>query len=570
MSTNSVNSSRIHLHHVRFNYEIAVIVAIALSLVIRLLIPSYFAYGSVHDDELMLRMARRLIFPTGNAWDQFAIQKEPGYSYLLAVLLKFEISPVVVVHLLYLAATYWLFRALRKVTLDSIAAICVICICLNPGFFGIGGSRIYNVSFQTALIVGLCAATIDLMVTWDKHQRFSLRTVWSGLVLMFVLVAVSITRPDYLFFTIPILGCVSMWNLISRWRNSYDLLFSIVILTAVVASPFLGKTIIRQVNSNNFGVYLVNDVNEGNFKRMMETLASIEEDETSKFIVVSSATLRKVEKQSETFALLSPFLRSREVDLWQSITCDSGGPCNEIAGGYLPLMLRDGIVSTFEISSAREFQRVTGQIADEVEFACDEGRLQCGAGGIGAWLPPAKKINFGLTLAEFAKLTVGRTYSFSDRTVFSGIGEPFSASAEAVPMWNILREKSWGLRSVTIGGTPNPLRSLISHMLAIISIILRVLAVIGTSSFLLLGLGRKADSGIVRIGVSMLFSTLLLTSFYALMYANSFGTSVDGGNLAYLMMAQPVALVVASFGFQLFADYIRAHQSPNTIKSVPS
>jgi hypothetical protein len=107
-------------------------------------------------------------------------------------------------------------------------------------------------------------------------------------------------------------------------------------------------------------------------------------------------------------------------------------------------------------------------------------------------------------------------------------------------------------------------------MLAIISIILRVLAVIGTSSFLLLGLGRKADSGIVRIGVSMLFSTLLLTSFYALMYANSFGTSVDGGNLAYLMMAQPVALVVASFGFQLFADYIRAHQSPNTIKSVPS
>jgi hypothetical protein len=324
------------------------------------------------------------------------------------------------------------------------------------------------------------------------------------------------------------------------------------------------------VNSNNFGVFLVNDVNEGNFKRMMETLASIEEDEPSRFIVVSNATLRKVEKESETFALLSPFLRSREVDLWQSITCDSGGSCNEIAGGYLPLMLRDGIVSTFEISSAREFQQVTGQIANEVEFACDEGRLQCGAGGIGAWLPPAKKIDFGLTLAEFAKLTVGRTYSFSDRTVFSGTGEPSSATAEAVPMWNILREKSWGLKSVTIGGTPNPLRSLISHMLNINSIILRVLAVLGTSSFLVLGLGRKASSGIVRIGISMLLAVLLLTGFYALMYANSFGTSVDGGNLAYLMMAQPVALVVASFGFQLLANYIQVRRSEIPIESVPS
>ena len=570
MSTVPANSSRSHLHHVKFRWEIAVIVAIALSLVIRLLIPSYFAYGSAHDDELMLRMAKRLIFPAGNAWDQFTIQKEPGYSYLLAVLLKFEISPVVVVHLLYLAATYWLFRSLRKATFDSIAAICAICICLNPGFFGIGGSRIYNVSFQTTLIVGLCAATIDLIVTWDKHQRFSPRTVRSGLVLMLILVAVSITRPDHVFFTIPILGCVSMWNLISRWRNSYDLLFSIAILTVLVASPFLGKTIIRQVNSNNFGVFLVNDVNEGNFKRMMETLASIEEDEPSRFIVVSNATLRKVEKESETFALLSPFLRSREVDLWQSITCDSGGSCNEIAGGYLPLMLRDGIVSTFEISSAREFQQVTGQIANEVEFACDEGRLQCGAGGIGAWLPPAKKIDFGLTLAEFAKLTVGRTYSFSDRTVFSGTGEPSSATAEAVPMWNILREKSWGLKSVTIEGTPNPLRSLISHMLNINSIILRVLAVLGTSSFLVLGLGRKASSGIVRIGISMLLAVLLLTGFYALMYANSFGTSVDGGNLAYLMMAQPVALVVASFGFQLLANYIQLRRSEIPKESVPS
>ena len=68
----------------------------------------------------------------------------------------------------------------------------------------------------------------------------------------------------------------------------------------------------------------------------------------------------------------------------------------------------------------------------------------------------------------------------------------------------------------------------------------------------------------------MLLAVLLLTGFYALMYANSFGTSVDGGNLAYLMMAQPVALVVASFGFQLLANYIQVRRSEIPIESVPS
>lgn len=539
------------------NWDVVVVVAVLVSFAIRLLIPSYFAYGAVHDDELMVRTAGRILYSSEYTWDQFAIQKEPGYPYVLALLLKFEISPVIFVHILYVFSTFWLYLSLRTLIHKSIAAFCVIGILLNPGFFGIGGSRIYNVSFQTALIVGLCAAMLGLVVSWESQRRVSQRVILSSTGLVVALSWMSITRPDFLLIAYPILGVFAIWSLIAPRRVPKDWRFYCAILLVMVVIPFMSKAVVRQINSSRYGVQLVNDVNEGNFKEMMEVLASVTAGKQSKFVVVSNAALQEVARQSQTFSQLTPFFLSRDAELWRSITCDAGGKCDEIAGGYLPLMLRDGIVETFNVTDAQDFQRVTGRIVSEVQNACNSEKLQCEGRGVGAWLPSITRFDLRLTFSEFCKLLVGRTFSFSDRLFLSGTAEPSHASSDALSTWNRLREDAWGSKGVTANGTPKGLRPIITHLLSTISLILRLFAIAGTFLFVVLGLRRAANLDIVRIGAGMMLAVLALTSFYALMYANSFGTHVDGGNLAYLLMAQPVALIVASFGMHLLANQIR-------------
>lgn len=527
------------------------IVLIAISILLRLEIPSFFAFGAIHDDELMVRMAQSLIDGTPEIWSQFAIQKEPGYSYFLALMIKMKLSPVIAVHLMTMVFTYILFRVLRNLVSEAHAAIYAILVVINPALFGVGTSRIYNVSFQTSLVVGLLAAVLRLIVLTRSPKASIYQFLLATFFLFVIIGTMSITRPDWILIAGPLVGGIVFWDILARRQSSYRNLFLVVAVASVFIIPFLSRELVRNLHERSYGVHLVNDVNEGNFKKMMESLARIEPQGGSRFIVVSRVALEKAIRVSPTFSQLSGFLSSRDAELWRSITCDAGGPCDEVAGGYLPLMLRDGIMKSFPDLDARSFQRLTAQISEEVDLACNSGQISCGTRGIGAWLPPVDQLDVRLSALEFVKLLYTRTFSFSDRVVFATETDSNRSAPDIASTWGIIQNDLVGSRDVTRNGTPQLLSRLISPTFSVVSFAFRLFVAIGTILFMLFSAKFWRQVHVVGIGSSMLASVFVFTFFYAVMYANSFGTAVDGGNLAYLLMVQPVAIGVALVGIHL-------------------
>jgi hypothetical protein len=560
MSNFSYRQSHVARWIDKFNWHVAVISSIALSVSLRLLIPSYFAYGAMHDDELMLRMAHRLNDGVPNSWDQYAMLKEPGYSYLLAFCLRVGISPILVVHLMLVASAYWFFHSFRKIMDERVAAYCAIAISLNPGNFGIGGSRFYNVFFVTALIVAMCAGIAQVIYASYNH-RGSLRRSMIGITSLSVIVAtMSISRPDGALIALLTVGGLAIWNLFVRTEEWRTKIIFATLLVSLIASLLVGREIVEHVNARTYDVSLVNDLNQGNFSRMMGNLASVVPNENLNFVVLSQATIKAVEGHSPTFRQIAPFLGSRDGELWKSITCDVGGPCNEVAGGFMPFLLRDAIIASFEEVDAEDFQQITGRIADEIDSSCVSGVLNCGHSGIGVWLPPLERLNIALTSRELVKLLVTRTYSFSDTTKFVNYGDPNNASSNAGSTWTEIRNELWGLRTVSEYGTPVLLQAPIRVFLRLSSVILQILVAFGTVAFLFFIWKARENRQICRLGGCMLLSVVGISFLNSLMFANSFGRSADGGNLAYLLMVQPLAIGISAVGLEMYLVRKRHHK----------
>ena len=564
MNTWRFSHRRDRLHEVRVSWHRCLVVFIALSVLLRFAIPTYFAFGAIHDDELMVRMAGKILAHTQSAWDQFAIQKEPGYAYFLALLIKLKVSPVIAVHLLTMASTYVLFLVLRSVVSEAHSAICAILIVINPALFGVGASRIYNVSFQTSLVAGLLAVSARFVFLLKSQTTARRQAFFAAFILFGIVGAMAITRPDWIFIAYPLLGSIAVTNLRNRTQLWFRNLCLLLILASISIIPAASKELVRISHERTYGVHLVNDVNEGNFKEMMQSLARIEPRSESSFVVVSKVALREAERISPTFSQMSRFLKGRDSELWMSITCDAGGPCDEIAGGYLPLMLRDGLIQSFPGANASDFQTISKRIANEIDLACRLGEISCGERGTGAWLPSVQNLDFKLSMLEFVRLLFSRSYSFKDRITFRSVTDSSRASIAAAPTWEIIESDLVGLRGVSRGGTPEILQHPISELLSFISLTIRLYSLIGALLFLRFAMKFRHDMHLVGIGFGMLAAVLVLTSFYSVMYVNSFGTSVDGGNLAYLMMVQPLAICVACIGFHFAFHQIRLRNRERT------
>jgi hypothetical protein len=118
-------------------------------------------------------------------------------------------------------------------------------------------------------------------------------------------------------------------------------------------------------------------------------------------------------------------------------------------------------------------------------------------------------------------------------------------------MWTEIRNELWGLRTVSEYGTPVLLQAPIRVFLHLSSVILQILAAFGTVAFLFFIWKARENRQICRLGGCMLLSVIGISFLNSLMFTNSFGRSADGGNLAYLLMVQPLAIGISAVGLEM-------------------
>lgn len=392
--------------------------AVGASLALRAAIPPYLD-AAPHDDGLMTNMAYALINGQWlGAWNYLTLVKPPGYPLLLAGSHWLHASPALIVQVLYLVGSAALAFGIRAMGGRRLATLVFVLLALNPVMFGTNASRLYRNGLLAAqvVIVVACAIWLGRLV-----RRGDLAGVEFAVAVVFGFTTswIYITKADVLLYVIPsgTLFLAGGWlsgvpsTHVSNSRRSLVAIGSAVFaLTAGITPVF----VVLSLNVDHYGIALLQDSESGPVAGLMRTWASVETGQPPSNIAVSQQAREDAYRVSAATRTLRPFLdpTSAEaartispcrdahvctpsvgppnwpVDTWRVTSCARWGRCDD-STTLFPFALRDALM--LASGGTREaFYRLATAAEEEIQAACDSGRLTCGAAPI-VTLPSANQ-----------------------------------------------------------------------------------------------------------------------------------------------------------------------------------
>ena len=375
---------------------LAGVVVTAVSLVLRsqiaatvLLVP--------YDDGLFLRLAGSIAKGDWlGGYDDLTLAKGPAYPVFLAAVGTLHLPLKLTEHAIYLAAAAGMATVVFRLSRSAaLAVILYAALALSPTMWGLGLARIIRDGFYVALSLGVVAVAAWLLLA-DLSARAGARRRGASITLVAgVLIAVYwLTREEGVWL-VPALGVLVvgaaglLWagssaaevsGIAGTWRPMLAVVgLPLVLATLAAAAVLVG---VAAINADRYGVALTNDLTEGSFPAAYGALARIEHEATDRYVPVPASARADAYRVSPAAAELEPFLDGESGAAWTAIGC--GGPpdpargCTDIRGGWFMWAIRDAVELAGHWRSAPEAQAYLARVADEVNAACDDGRLACG------------------------------------------------------------------------------------------------------------------------------------------------------------------------------------------------
>ncbi len=396
----------------RIDFVLALI--FAGSLFLRWGVPANIITNSPHDDFLGVDLARNIL--NGNwlgEWNNRTLLKPPGYSIYLALIYPFRLDPVVFLHFLILIVllVFSLYASnnfpATSLSTKFKARVIFAFLAFNPALLGGDFSRVYRVSLNTFAILIFVTTIFYLIIKFgslrsdlltgnashvDRRSKQKIYFVFgiSG----FSYALMVLTRTEAFWLALPLLGIISLYGIslvILRKKSSLILrkkLRSVLGILGVggliaVTTSYIPIGLVQQANLNKYQVTLVENFTTGQFSRAIALWQSVEvPGEVKPFSVpVSTKGRQAVYKVSKIASDLSPYLDGPPNTGWKTFNCQATQICDESGGGWFPFELRDAMVTAKNVSSEADFQRYFKELADDIQSACSDGKLKCGAKG---------------------------------------------------------------------------------------------------------------------------------------------------------------------------------------------
>jgi len=244
--------------------------------------------------------------------------------------------------------------------------------------------RVFRDGFYASLLFMFLA--LSFLVIWSELRRKWLVAIAAGLVFGWM----AITREETPWLFPAVLAMAACFFMVEK-RKSRALAGSVLIFLCAVLSSAVPSVLVATMNYTKYGVFLVTDFTERNFREALRALYSVEAGARIAYMPASRAARLASYDQSPTFARLRDALDGDPAKLagWQSPGCSMhGGPfCGDYAGGWFMWAFRDAVADIGEYrtpQAAIEFYR---SMAAEINGACREGRLSCRYSPV-AELPP--------------------------------------------------------------------------------------------------------------------------------------------------------------------------------------
>ena len=134
----------------------------------------------------------------------------------------------------------------------------------------------------------------------------------------------------------------------------------------------LGNISIAGVNYLHYGVFIRNDIREGSFPEAYAALTRIKSDSTIRYVPVNKEARTKAYAVSPTFAELREYIDGSQ----RNVVYVPGTDSTEIIGGFMIWVLKRGAAQCGHYTNLEESQRFFRQIADEINLAFEQGKLE--------------------------------------------------------------------------------------------------------------------------------------------------------------------------------------------------
>jgi len=342
------------------------------------------ARGLPHDDLLFLRLADYIrdgqwLGPYG----PLTLVKVPFLPIFLAGSSRLGIPFLLSLELLYLAAAGLAVLALAPVVRGRLARVALFAwLAFNPvtlssdaTSIGIGASVITREPLCASLALLVIAAATGL---WTyRHHSLGHRIAWSAC-LGCALGPFWLTREESGWIVpalvVGIAACA--WPLLRRQQPRRARLAGSLLLGLPLVAWLGVLGLVATLNWAHYGVFIISESYSHSLRRAYGALTRVRQPEWTPNLPVPRAVRAQIYAESSAFAELRQLIEGNAY--WFAYGCETyPHTCGDLTGGFFSWALRDAAWAKGHHSSAVEAERYYSSIADQIDAACEAGRLSC-------------------------------------------------------------------------------------------------------------------------------------------------------------------------------------------------
>lgn len=330
---------------------------------------SVVAIGTAgHDDRLFLNLAVNLLRGEWlGPYNVLTLAKGPFYSLWIAFTFVAGFPLLMAQQVLYALATLFFVIAVRPLFRRLLPlAVLYVVVLFNPMTYTWHCLRVVREGVYPALSIFLLAGAIGIMLRLkDDRARYLSISVVTGILLS----AFWLTREEGIWI-VPSLIILLFWSLLKGFKNK-NYLRPLIACGLPWLLLLLGLGAVATLNFYQYGIFTTVEFKSRPFLDAYGALTRVKPVDWIPDVPVPRETRVRLYRLSPAFAELEPFLEGEIGRGWVRKYKD------EIPGGWFMWALRDAVAAAGHAVSGAEAMAFYGRLADEINGACHEGRVDC-------------------------------------------------------------------------------------------------------------------------------------------------------------------------------------------------
>jgi len=345
--------------------------------------------GAIHDDQLFIDQAASI---AGGHWlgdyNNLTLIKGQGYPLWIAAMYFLHVPLVFSQHLIYVLAAALAYVAWRPALPRVWRLLVVVVVLFNPAsFHGDDAARVLRNHFCASLALLTFMGVTGWFLRLRRPAREQLAWAAGGGA---AFAALWLTREE----TIWMSGVVALVALAGAWllRREGGAVWRRAGLVALAPAGLaaLAVTVVCALNYSHYRFWGTVEFRAAPYKNAYGALARINVGPWRQFVPVSREAREAAYAVSPAFRKMQPFLEGKLGEGWASLGFSQTGlPASErqIHGAAFMWALRDGAAAAREHTSCDQAMVYYQKVADEINAACDDGRLPA-SGPRSGFVPP--------------------------------------------------------------------------------------------------------------------------------------------------------------------------------------